>query len=716
MDRMSMSRERENLLSFAASNMGPAGRGASENPLDGLNLLSLSPGAMGVVDPSLAKAGDVESQKKIVDAIMETHQHEKSVRNPHDSIWDRVWERVNNRWDFSRKQKWQSQRGLPEMLTSALRLTWEITKPLEEAGSNWFRIESDDSTYGILAEDVSLLLKSYLHPGDDSGYEEEAGDFHTAFYSTVMGGLIMENCCLLVVPEEDGYADMQPSPEAAPTEEGGSPADVPLIPQFGFGSMNPAPPPEPMPVLQEKRGFRLRFEAFNPRYVWKDSTGRKRYVQWTQTMTADEFRLEAEQRGWMNVEEAIQSAAPVQERLRDESRDKNQGSGEGRRDTIILTHHLGMLFDTNGRFVVDKEQNYYILANEEILVWGPDPNPLWHRRIPMVIAGLVKLPFTTYNTSFLGIALDPIEQFVETMNSATDYMQQALNPPTVIDEEQLSPRRGNQFAGGIFPGKMIYAEKGGKAFPVVSREATPDPGSGVWNMIGLYEKYKTAYVGIGDTGSAPRTRNRISAQEFSERQAMSAGILRQVFKNLRRGLLQPALRLAYLTVLQKCPDAKWKEFWESRLAILQKGGDQAAPQGDNPMVSLYQQVMNWTPAERFTKLGKAFSFSVQVYDAIENKREKLEKLNMLATGAQSVPVLGSRIKWHKVAEDWCEALDLDRSQYLWPNAGNTAESPISPELAVQAAFAQGVEGPVPGAVPGPTNGLPTAPPGAPPTR
>lgn len=698
MDRMTFSRSPEPSFSLSAG-------GASKA------LMGMDPGNLGMgIDVALS-ASDPETEKKIVDAIMETHRHEKSVRSPHDSVWDRIWERVNNRWDFSRKQKWQSQRGLPEMLTAALRLTWEITKPLEEAGANWFRIESDDTVYGTLAEDMSLLMRTYLHPGDDTGFEEEAGDFHTAFYSTVMGGLIMENCAMLVVPEEDGFTDLNPSPDQP--EEEADPGDPPLVPQFGFGSMNPAPPPAPMPMLPAKRGFRLRFEAFNPRYVWKDSSGRKRYVQWTQTMTADEFRIEAEKRGWSNVEEAIKTAAAVQERLRDDARDKNQGSGEGRRDNIILTHHFGLLFDSNGKFVVDEKQNYYILANEEILVWGPDPNPLWHRRIPMVIAGLVKLPFTTYNTSFLGIALDPVEQFVETLNSLTDYMNQAVNPVTVVDEELLSQRRGNQISGGLWPGKVLYAEKRGQNLPVLAREGVPDPGSGVWNMLGFYEKLKTGYLGIGDTGAAPRTRNRISAQEFSERNAMAAGILRQVFKNLRRGLLQPALRLAYLTILQKCPDDKWKQFWQSRIDVLQKGADQAAPQGDAPLIQLYQEVMAWAPAQRFTKLGNAFSFTVKVYDAVENKREKLEKLNMLASGAKQVPVLGSRIKWHKVAEDWCESLDLLGSEYLWPNEGATAEQPVSPELAVQAAFAGGAE-PQPGMVPGPTNSLPVPPPGAPP--
>lgn len=197
---------------------------------------------------------------------------------------------------------------------------------------------------------------------------------------------------------------------------------------------------------------------------------------------------------------------------------------------------------------------------------------------------------------------------------------------------------------------------------------------------------------------------------------MAGGLLRQVFKNVKVGL-KSALRQAYLLGLQYMPQEQWSEFIQTKIDSLQPAptpeAAQAAPSGDTPLITQLKEMQSWNPRKRYAELGGAFSFELNIYDALENRRERLEKIGLITSAAQTNPMLASRLKWHALADEMVRSVELDPSAFLWPNEGDTQDRPIPPQLAIQAMTGAG------GGGGGDLGDLvpplqPTSPPGSPP--
>lgn len=673
----------------------------SGSPLDALDM-AVSPEAASDFERNRP---DSEDEDALVEALTQTLGHEHQVREPHEYYWNLAWDRVNGRYDFSRKMGWQSKKTLPEVFRATLKLTWEITKPLLEAGENWFGVKPMNRKFAPLVDLPVDLTRMSLYPNSD-----DRDHFNLSFYDLVFSGLVAEQMALLVIPELNGVPSMDPvgTPQSMGNPFGDE--EDSFVPSYGFGAALPTPPEPAAPQMRDySQPFRVRFETFNPRMVWKDSTNRRRYVIWSQTMTPDEFRSEGEKRGWQYLDEVISASMsrddtgldPDAEGFRVQ-RDADNAYGQGRRDTIVLEHLWGTLYSDQGHALGPEGQAYYILANRKYLVWGPEPNPYWHKEIPLLVSPLLRIPFATYGKSLISTSLDPMDAWVEILNMMIDYLHQAINPPTEVDMDLLDQRRGNQLSSGIAPGKVILTEKKGAATPAIARSQVPDPGSGVWNVLGMFRQEKDGFVGLAETGATPRSRNRISAQEFKERSAMAGGMLRQIFKNLVDGLLRPALRQAYLLTLQYIPQDMWEEYLDEKISSLSPGAappgapPQVQPQqppqgqppepptGDSPLIKQLEEMKKWDASRRLQELGRAFTFKVEVFDAVENRRERLEKLSMVASSAQAVPMMASRVKWHRFTEEFFRALELPVDEFLWPNEKDTMDQPIPANMAIAA--------------------------------
>lgn len=690
-------------------------------------------------DPPILSGGtfDNPSEEMIIKATIETYQHEYEIRKPHETLWDRVWRRVQNRYDFTRKSRWQSQKSLPAITILAFKLAWELTKALEMAGDNWFEVETGEPDWQPLLDVPRDLVREFMN---STGSDPE-NNFLNVFFQAIFFGIITGQVYIRVTAEDDGYIDMTEEPGMA------SPANISQendfftsLPNFGFGAIGSNGPSPEIPSLPDKTGFRIRFDAMNPRFMFKDTASRRRprYLIHQQSMTRGEYREEAEARGWRYTEEVCKSQMGTgsntlySERNKD-TVEKDLAKDPKRLDTTYLTHYYGNLYDGLGNQLV--KDSYFIMANNMFIVWGPEPLPYWHKQIPITAGSTLKLPGVPYSKSILELNVEGQEASVEIMNMLFDYLNQAINPPTEVDVDQLNAVRPNQLNTGIFPGKVLEVQKGNNPGPAVARSAMPDVSSGVWQGLGFLKQALTEFTGMADTGAMPRTRNRISAKEFSERAAASNGINQSVSKNLERDVLEPVLWQAYMLGLQKWPQEMWEAFIDRKRSALknrtrtippgaappnpapdrlapentpppavagnrpkatpqpppqtpqtpqvEQPGGPPAPESENPALDArLQEMRSWGPEKRFLELGTKFKFRVKVYTALESRREKLEQLSQFVQMAEAMPALASRAKWHEIAEDMARALELDPERYLWPNSGETADAmaPVSKDV------------------------------------
>jgi len=618
---------------------------------------------------------DVVGGGDILESLRRVFRHEYEVRRPHQVLWDRAWERFNNRWDFYRKREWQSKRGLPTFTVLALKYAWEMTKALELAGKNWFEVTTPLHPWRDLVDIPRDFVMEYLRPaGDDDG-----SDFFTVYYDAMVGMAISEMSHVLVVAENEGVVDYSPDESDIFGDLGESGVGDAVVPSFGMGESSQETGPPPVVVAQDK--FRLRFEALNPRKVLVDTTSGRgdQYKVWYQEMTPWQFRRVASEFGWENVEEVIRAqragsgaegSGSHEIRNRD-ARERGEASSPKPVDTIEIRHFFGTLFDERGEALF--ENKYCAWSGDFLLTPEPRDNPYWHGKIPIVSAGMIRVPWSNYHRSLLTLNLDSQEARTELLNLLLDYLVQVINPPTEVDWDQIASQKTGQFKSGIYPGMVIHTNKGPKNFPAVSRAATPDIPSGVWQGLGFFKTEFSEGAALADTGAMPRTRNRISAKEFTERRVASSGLWQQIMRNIERNLITPVLHQAYLLLLQKCPRDLWENFIDEKIASKLEGW---VGQEEPDVVKKLRVMRNWGARERYEKLSAVFRFKVKVYSARESRRENLENISMITDMAQQIPGFAQRVKWHQVAKTAMISLEEDPDQFLWPDAGPTADRPM----------------------------------------
>lgn len=643
------------------------GSGSFELPAVWLNNPSDPAGRHAPNDKPLNKGGVLDSEDNlIVKRIREVYEYERRARMPHEVVWDRAVARVNNEYSF-KKQPWQSQKALPAMAILAFKFAWELTKQLQMAGKAWFKPEAQDTSW----EDYGLYVRDFVASFLDTGGEAPEDNFRTTFYDMIFMGLQMQNCHALVLTANDGVVDTVPDADTV-FEPGEEPIVSSKIPPTGFGSVSEAVPEDKAPPLPGQQPFRLRIEAFNPRNIYLDSSNSRNgtYKVWYQDLKPGQFRAEGMKRGWNNIDEVIAASRNPSQTAPEkgkQNRDK-QEAVDTRLDTIRLFHYWGTLYDSDGEVVFEDK---YCIMSSDMIVYGPVENPCWHGQIPIISCGLLRKPKTTYHDSILTLNIDPQDALVEIVNAVFDQIQWAINPPTEIDWDQLHSQRQNQIGSkGVFPGMNLHLQKGGRNYPAMSRMNIQGPGSDTWQAVGMAKQICSEYTAMADTAAMPRTRNRISAEEFKERAAASTGIMEQICDNIQSSLLEPILYQAYLLLLQKCPQQLWTSFFE------EKAKQYEGQVGFDPIrVDRLRQMAAWGPRDRYSKLGAVFRFKVDVFSASESKRGMLEKLGMFVEAASKAPPLLQRINFDYVGEEWARLLDLDPGKVMLPSQhpGNPPE-------------------------------------------
>lgn len=682
-------------------------------------------------DPTVGGTPIQRSEEEIVKAVMETYRHEYMTRKPFEREWNRAWERIQNRYDWRKKSRWQSQKNFPAVLILALQYVWETTKSMEKAGDKWFEAESPEAEWQPLLNVVRDLIRRFIQ---DTAVPED--NFLSIYYEAIFWAYITGQVYIRGIAEEDGFVDMTDNDTQASVTDLYAAAGIgSAVPSFGFGSLGPEDPTAPPPA-PGKKGFRLRIDTLNPRCAVKDTGGRRRvrYFMHTQALTRAEFRAEGNARGWKYIDEICDMETQFQGEYEDKERklmEKNLMKSGARVDQVVLHHCYGVFFDSQGEWVVD-EPSFFIIANRRYITSDIMPLPYWHGEIPIVMGGALMLPGNPYSKSLLGINLDAQETKVDLNNQILDYLNASINPPTEVDIDQLNNAKPNQLAGGIFPGKVFEVQKyGGVTGPAVARTGMPDMSAGVWQGYGQLKGELQEYTAIGGMSSMPRTRNRISQDEAKQRAAASTGTIEQICHNLERFVLEPLIHQLFLLLLQKLPQDEWSLFIDEQIdqyrnrtgqnppAITTPGEPPplgAAPppapsQGGRPpntpppptgpvssaapgmppppppefenprLVARLEAMKQLGPRERFEQLGGAFRFKVKIYSAIESRRDELEKLLQVTELAQGTPTLMARVKWHNVAERIFTLLELDPEKYLWPNEGSTADQLSRPDSA-----------------------------------
>lgn len=430
-----------------------------------------------------------------------------SGRNPRDTKWRENLDLYWNRFDFSKKARWQSTAVLPEVPQFVDRFAAAMTEALSGASG--------------------------------------AGDFYT------------------VVDPGDGEGDIRKAIKAMLdvwlSEVGQTPSGHPLS-FFGIfpeliklgALMNMA-----AIVLWKERtdgsGY-VSVEALDPRSLWVDHTGRGLYrIRRIEIDKSEMLRLArlTNKRGGKiyNLEQIENLASYLRVEMQEEQR-RLTGSGVEQtswRKPLTLDEYLCTIVDTDGQTVA--ENALVVVANERFIIRGPEKNPFWHTKDWIVTTPLVQVPLSVYGKTYMENMGSLARLFNDLTNLIMDAIYTsalkafAINPSLLEDptqaDEGLFPNVTFRLQDGADP-KMFWGE--------LQLGTIPTDVFQVWTSLKQELQASGNYNDISAGNMAPK--GRTSASEIVTSDQNSTALLRDIARTVESRFLEPVLDLVWKTGLQ----------------------------------------------------------------------------------------------------------------------------------------------------------------------
>jgi hypothetical protein len=561
---------------------------------------------------------DEMTKEECVDFVCKRRDWADRRRKPHELVWDRNWDRYNSIYDFSEKKGWQSKIVPPRIFFMVEKCTAVFTKGLTRI-KEWFSVKVAPSSQSM-ANIIRRHMKFWL---DKIGFVDLFGD-------AVKSGFLSQ---MVIMRIGWDYQKVRKVRNGRIVEEE---FDVPEV------------------------------EVVNPSYFW---IGKGWVIERTKHELA-EFKAMVKDGTYDKVDELMDTFAMSYTDSTGDSKDatKAMETNESEPDTpgIVLDHYWGDISDKMGNLIY---KNIYVcIANETYLVKGPIENPFLHGENPYVYTGVVKVPFSTYHKSLVGMAIGTTDAMTELLNMIIDAFTLSILQGWEINLDLLYDP--SQLTTGLTPGKLWKKRGEGRLLEQAMSVAVPQQ---VWTLYQGLDR-ETQFSGLSEmmTGT-PRLRGRTSAYESMVRQGESGALFDYFISQLEVSFMEKFLQKYYLTILQYQRDYLNPFFIES--------------------VPDAQKLAYMNPMKRYELLGSDTSFSVRSLSSIIDKSQDIEKLGMFTKIIGQNPAWSSQLKPEKFLTKIMEAFNWDAEELLFM----PGEVPPTPPGA-----------PAPGAPPSP--GAPATPP------
>jgi hypothetical protein len=423
--------------------------------------------------------------------------------NPRDTKWKQNTDLYYNRYDFTRKQKWQAKETMPEVPTFVDRFTGALKEALVSTPSGFYTIVDPYDT----EHDMTNSLKSMMDVWLSACGKNASGtplDFSAVFEEQMKLGAIMA-CCATVLWKND----------------------VP--------------------------GGRVAVETVDPQNVWLDHTYRDLYrlrrIEIDKHQIYDLLNIKTPKGNPVyNMDEISRMLSGL---LLEEKAKKERLTGTGQeetssRGTIRLDEYRATVCLESGEILKD---NLFMVANDQYLLRGPEANPYWHGKDWMVYAPLVTAPLSVYGRSYMEDFGSIAKTFTELTNMLLDAVHLAgMKAYALVPSMLTNPR---QAAEGVTPGKTFLLADGEvpKEFFAEISMGEVSPGAvQMWQAIKSELSEAAAMNEIG-LGQLP-TKTHIASSAVTGAQQSSSAVMRSVAQVVETRFCDPVLDLVWKTGLQ----------------------------------------------------------------------------------------------------------------------------------------------------------------------
>jgi len=328
---------------------------------------------------------------------------------------------------------------------------------------------------------------------------------------------------------------------------------------------------------------RVAIETVDPQNVWLDHTYRNLYrVRRIELDRHDLKKMitmkDSKGKALFDLQEIDRLTGQMLEdkRKREELTGTGQNVSSGR-SPITLDEYVATVVDARGELIADR--GLFVVANQQFLIRGPEPNPFWHGSDWLVASPLIDAPLSPYGRSYMEDFGSIARTFTELTNMLLDAIHvTALKAFAVVPGILLN---ASQVAGGITANKTFMLQEGYKPEDfarAIDLGTLPPDAVKMWELLKneLSEAANMNEVALGQFAPKGRT----SATEISETKQSSSALIRSIAQTVEQRWLNIILDLTWKTGLQHAKEddpllnnaagAMWPALWANRKELIQR--------------------------------------------------------------------------------------------------------------------------------------------------
>ena len=537
---------------------------------------------------------------------------------------------------------------------------------VREQNVNWFEAEAVTSSQQVYYNGVKRWVQAQLqHP---------KVNFNKFFSSLLRNGLITSIMSAMVTYEVNGV----------PVRSGDEPEidleDPKLLDSLSQFTRTKSPASDRMPFAPNNKLPRLCLEVIDPAYIWLDTySTRMRYKIWQTWISTGDLLAQADQYGYDKdaCKRAILRGLPPDAL---DNRDDFQQNVVGRTDDrnytqVLLTHFEGTLpdWETGENIVLD---SYFVTANGEEVVKQPVPKPFWDGEGAVFYCPFMPTPNAVYGKSPITENLDAFATRHNLLNQLLDFFNKSLDAAYEVDMDRIHPDEPE--LDGVYPGKMIMVQNNGQTSPqpVIRPIANADLPQGFWQFMQFFQMSWSEFSGLQqELMGQPRSRGRQTGMEHQSREANGNSFIVSIFRGIEDGLLSPIIHAIFLRSLQYTPQEQWAAWWVSNIPDI-------IPKNTKPEVAAewkkaLLECAQWTPEERFEKLGGFFRFIVRVFSSLMERQSLIEQATFFLQVIGRIPQAMAKVRIEKLLVKICSAFGWDPEEVLVLDALTTPEDDVA---------------------------------------
>lgn len=429
-----------------------------------------------------------------------------------DQIWEDNWDLYWNQFDFTKKADWQAKEVLPEASNLIERFSATVRRALIQAGQWW------DTETG--AKEIENLANRMIQRWLDRAGRNAQG--HEISFNIVFG-------------------------------------DIVKIAALMMGAVS----------VTWEDGVGIRVEAVDPRDVWIDHAGRGLYRIYRYEIDRHELdalkeKKDAEGKSLYDADAidrlTSKHSAPGGQAFpgeqqgsqgsgeREINRERSSGHTQARASgqPIEMLEFLCTLVKPDGTLI---GKNLLVtVANGQEIVRGPEPNPFRHGKDWIVVAPVIRVPFSPYGRSYAENHFKAAHTFVEFTNAILDGATQSILNAYGLKAGFLEDP--SQIEDGVYAGKTFHlTEDAPKDWFSLIETGRLDPSViAVWQE--LQRKFREAANQDEVTLGRVPTKTHIPAAAHERADESQSVLVAAIAQDLEIGLLAPVIELVWWTALQ----------------------------------------------------------------------------------------------------------------------------------------------------------------------